>query len=428
QIIWKICQPLPCVPLRRRFWVDTAKSHPSSLVLTEDQQFNPADSVGLIVSIQGISKIDLVNFYWGGHVSVTMKVPAAVFLRDFGPSLEAATKKALQEVIDAPVIQQQAISHLETALAAEFEAWRKGTSRKEDDAFQPLPDQPDAENLMRYMRIAVVNWHREMGEEPYPKISGDDKLWFNPESKMIEARWDVESLWYNIPSLRSFPFDTNEMCAIFWTRMWRKVRIIEFGRSYALGTSFQEFDVLGFRGDPQPLRGWDPYICESNVVPNRARAGDNELMFYGRFWVRRKPFYFIVALLFPTAVVTFMGASAILIASGEAPNSIVLGGESPLSLVAGLMLTLVAMKFSYADSVPKLGYLTMLDTYIAVSFFFLTAAAMLIVLLPEESLQDLGAAAIFAGLCLLFNVAYFAVAYREFRIPGEHSPSLTFPA
>ncbi|CAE7449959.1 unnamed protein product [Symbiodinium natans] len=379
----------------------------------------------LAVSIQGISKVDLVNFYWGGHVSVRMQVSPAVYLRDFGPFLDAATKTALQEVIDAPNVSAEMTLRLEAALARELEAWRQGEAGKADDAFGPLPEQPDAENLMRYMRIAVVNWHREMGEEPYPKISGDTKLWLNAEGKMITCSWDVESLWYNIPSLRTFPFDTNEMCAIFWTRVWRKARITEFGRSYGLGTSLQEFDVLGFRGDAKPRPGWDPYICESNIVPNRARPG--ELMFYGRFWVRRKPFYFVVALLFPTAVVTFMGASAILIASGEAPNSIVLGGESPLSLVAGLMLTMVAMKFSYTDSVPKLGYLTMLDLYIAVSFFFLTAAALLIVLLPEESLRDLRAAAVFSGLCLLFNVVFMVVAYREFRIPAEHSPSLTFP-
>mmetsp|Transcript_31401 Transcript_31401/g.73615 ORF Transcript_31401/g.73615 Transcript_31401/m.73615 type:complete len:433 (+) Transcript_31401:35-1333(+) len=387
QILWKICQPLPKVPLVRRTWLDKAGVRPSSLVLTEDRIAGPRE------------------------------------LRS--PQLDEATKTALQATIDARTVSGELKSRLEAALGKEFEAWCRGDVRNADDAFSPLQEQPEAENLMRYMRIGVVNWHRELGEEPYPKISGDARLRLEPTTKMIQCNWDVESLWYNTPSLHTFPFDSHEMSAIFWTRVWRHVRIEEFGRSYALGTSFQEFDVLGFRGDPTPCPGWDPYICESNVVPNRARTG--ELMFYGRFWVRRKPFYFIVALLFPTAVVTFMGASAILIASGEVPNGIVLGGESPLSLVAGLMLTMVAMKFSYTESVPKLGYLTMLDTYIAVSFLFLSAAALLIVLLPEELLQQLRAAAVFSGLCLLFNIVYAVIAYREFRIPVEHSPRFTFP-
>eukprot|EP00439_Symbiodinium_sp_Y106_P079090 s44_g17.t2 len=840
QILWKICQPLPKVPLVRRTWLDKAGVRPSSLVLTEDRIAGPRE------------------------------------LRS--PQLDEATKTALQATIDARTVSGELKSRLEAALGKEFEAWCRGDVRNADDAFSPLQEQPEAENLMRYMRIGVVNWHRELGEEPYPKISGDARLRLEPTTKMIQCNWDVESLWYNTPSFfieapcvaamtteptiaakctaefvgtflliftvgcnvlggsatwagvsiafvlmvciyalggisganfnpavsvtlgisramggpgldwktvgiyagvqtaagisaaicysllfgqsfnlapakgfswyhaglcellytfmltfvvmnvaaakknvteknqyygmaiaftvvagaygagavsggcfnpavalgidvssagrgfgwsiayvvfellgaataaalfkvvrpedfggeksqatelvseflgtymlvltvglnvlgsskaaafsiaagltsmiyalgdvsgahfnpavtvailasgrcpeltpakagtyagvqiaggiaaamtyafiykgvtfglgpvgsstwagvsvaeivytfvlcfvvlcvavsertkashlfglaigscvtvggfaiggisggslnpavsfgiaaanilnggfffkaliysgfelvgaavaagvfkvtheleHTFPFDSHEMSAIFWTRVWRHVRIEEFGRSYALGTSFQEFDVLGFRGDPTPCPGWDPYICESNVVPNRARTG--ELMFYGRFWVRRKPFYFIVALLFPTAVVTFMGASAILIASGEVPNGIVLGGESPLSLVAGLMLTMVAMKFSYTESVPKLGYLTMLDTYIAVSFLFLSAAALLIVLLPEELLQQLRAAAVFSGLCLLFNIVYAVIAYREFRIPVEHSPRFTFP-
>ena len=47
-------------------------------------------------------------------------------------------------------------------------------------------------------------------------------------------------------------------------------------------------------------------------------------MIYGRFWVRRKPFYFLASLLFPTAVIASMGAFAIMIAAGEAPNEVVL--------------------------------------------------------------------------------------------------------
>jgi len=111
-------------------------------------------------------------------------------------------------------------------------------------------------------------------------------------------------------------------------------------------------------------------------------------MVYARFWIRRKPFYFIASLLFPTAVVTAMGGFAIMVAAGASPNSIVIGGESPLSLVAGLILTMMAMQFSYADSLPKLGYLTMLDIYILSSFCLLSFAACIITLLPAESLLD----------------------------------------
>ena len=94
-----------------------------------------------------------------------------------------------------------------------------------------------------------------------------------------------------------------------------------------------------------------------------------------------------------------------------------MAGESPLSLVAGLILTMMAMQFSYSDSssairvpvlnirkgsqhgppnrsqhvptgLPKLGYLTMLDIYIVTSFCLLSLAAALITLLTDEELRE----------------------------------------
>lgn len=50
-------------------------------------------------------------------------------------------------------------------------------------------------------------------------------------------------------------------------------------------------------------------------------------MVYARFWIRRKPFYFIASLLSPTAVVTAMGGFAIMVAAGASPNSIVMLGS-----------------------------------------------------------------------------------------------------
>lgn len=63
-----------------------------------------------------------------------------------------------------------------------------------------------------------------------------------------------------------------------------------------------------------------------------AARGTNPLwqlryMVYARFWIRRKPFYFIASLLFPTAVVTAMGGFAIMVAAGASPNSIVMLGS-----------------------------------------------------------------------------------------------------
>eukprot|EP00438_Fugacium_kawagutii_P035694 Skav234653 [mRNA] locus=scaffold1131:117947:135240:- [translate_table: standard] len=154
----------------------------------------------------------------------------------------------------------------------------------------PLPDVSDAENFMRFSGFGIVNSHAVVGGEPYPKVTGDQCFTVDWEAKMLIAEWKpgcrrlqlcIESKWYSQPALHYFPFDSHEMCAIFWThgcrqtQTWQKLRISQFGRSYGLGTTLQD--------------GWD----------------DWDLM----------------------------------------------GGESPLSLVAGLILTMMAMQFSYADSV-----------------------------------------------------------------------------
>lgn len=46
----------------------------ADFVLTEDQKFDVASSVGVSVSIIGISEIDLVNSFWTGHVGFKLRV------------------------------------------------------------------------------------------------------------------------------------------------------------------------------------------------------------------------------------------------------------------------------------------------------------------------------------------------------------------
>eukprot|EP00435_Cladocopium_sp_Y103_P069734 s288_g33.t2 len=337
---------------------------------------------------------------------------------------------------------------LEELLAAEIPRWREGFAcghRKGHgvDELHPLPDASLEENFMRFTGFGIVNSHSVVGDDtgPYPKVSGAQRFKVDRETKMLVAEWCIESKWYNQPTLHNFPFDSHEMCAIFWTQTWPQLRIAQFGRSYGLGTFLQEgaeqqaaaewwkrmeeFEVLGFRGDPKPLPGWDPYVCESNIVPNLGRPA-GEYMVYARFWIRRRPFYFITSLLFPTGVVTAMGGFAIMVAAGASPNSIVIGGESPLSLVAGLILTMMAMQFSYADSLPKLCYLTMLDIYIFSSFCLLSSAACVITLLPAESLLDWHMSHVFFTICLTFNAIWAAVGWKDYHIPEEKKPELTF--
>lgn len=431
QVLWRMAQLVPHVPLRRRTWLDQSKmSSVADFVLTGDQKF-AASSCGVSIGIIGISAIDVVNSYWAGHVGFSLKVGLDVYLEHSGPVLSDETRQALQAAISKSLSADNA-QRLEELLAAEIPRWREGFASglregRGVDELHPLPDTSPEENFMRFTGFGIVNSHSVVGDDtgPYPKVSGAQRFKVNRETKMLVAEWCIESKWYNQPTLHYFPFDSHEMCAIFWTQTWPQLRISQFGRSYGLGTFLQEFEVLGFRGDPKPVPGWDPYVCESNIVPNLGRPA-GEYMVYARFWIRRKPFYFIASLLFPTAVVTAMGGFAIMVAAGASPNSIVIGGESPLSLVAGLILTMMAMQFSYADSLPKLGYLTMLDIYILSSFCLLSFAACIITLLPAESLLDSRMSLVFFTVCLAFNAIWAAVGFKECHIPEEKKPQLTF--
>ena len=414
QILLRMSPLVPYLPLKRRLWYDshmgdTAQEVP---VLAEDQRFDAEeacrskfssifidfhqissifacwldpkermtarrgwiqDSLGISVNILGISEVNFIDSYWSGHVRVELAVSPTVYLRDWGHRCTEETRAALR----APG------ARLLECLLEEQRRW----ARAEGEMFGPV-EGSGAENFMRFLNLGIVNRHTG-DDTDRPQVSGSEAFWW--EEELLRAEWTVGAKWYHEPNLWCFPFDTNELSVIFWTRQWRRVGVLRFGASYGLGTKFTELEVLGFRGDSRPWRLWSPYHCDCNVVPNRGRP-DFDVFFYGRFWVRRKPFYFVAALLFPTGVVAFMGSAAVLIAANQAPNGIVLQGESPLSLIAGLMLTMSAMKFSYADSLPKLGYLTMLDLYIVVSFLLLSLAALVVVLLPEELLQDLHAA------------------------------------
>eukprot|EP00435_Cladocopium_sp_Y103_P010891 s1847_g2.t2 len=96
QVLWRMAQLVPHVPLRRRTWLDQSKmSSVADFVLTGDQKFD-ASSCGVSIGIIGISAIDLVNSYWAGHVGFSLKVALDVYLEHSGPVLSNETRQALQ--------------------------------------------------------------------------------------------------------------------------------------------------------------------------------------------------------------------------------------------------------------------------------------------------------------------------------------------
>jgi len=238
------------------------------------------------------------------------------------------------------------------------------------------------------------------------------------------VRLSGQSLWKNTPELHKFPFDVNGLCAIFWSKGFT-VQLRKGGGS-GLGASFQEFDMFDFRGETLPFSHniWDPYYPETNVVRNSARG---EVMFYVRFWVRRNATYHVVSVLIPSVIVGFLGVPALMVADGTSPNGIVRDSESPVSFVAALLLTLMALKFAFSDSLPKLGYLTMLDWHLVTNFLMLALVVVAMVTVPEDALSEYYATPIYFGAQAVFNGIYFGKAWYVYRIPVETVPSHTFP-
>lgn len=121
-----------------------------------------------------------------------------------------------------------------------------------------------------------------------------------------------------------------------------------------------------------------------------------------------------------------LGQSAIAIAAGDATNTIVADSESPLSYLSALLLTIVAMKFAYTDSLPKLSYLTFLDSFIFIHVAAIIIAMFLCVNISEKQLKDSQADMIYIWMLLAVNAVFALWAWKVYIIPQEHEPNKLF--
>ena len=159
QVLWRMAQLVPHVPLRRRSWLDQSKmSSVADFVLTGDQKFAPS-SCGVSIGIFGISAVDVVHSYWAGHVGFSLKVALDVYLEHSGPVLSDETRQALQDLQAAKSksLSADTAQRLEELLAAEIPRWRLREGGV--DELHPLPGASAAENFMRFTGFGIVNSH-----------------------------------------------------------------------------------------------------------------------------------------------------------------------------------------------------------------------------------------------------------------------------
>ena len=133
--------------------------------------------------------------------------------------------------------------------------------------------------------------------------------------------------------------------------------------------------------------------------------------------IDRKPTFFLVNVIMPTAAITYMCALGF---SVDEEGFGLETGERLLYNVT-LLLTLVAFKFSVADMVPRVSYLTALDTFEQVSFLFVIAMCIECSAYPSlvhYHYQPLEESTILKGLLVaysIFVVMWFGVmAYRMY--------------
>ncbi len=83
-------------------------------------------------------------------------------------------------------------------------------------------------------------------------------------------------------------------------------------------------------------------------------------LFSGTFWLQRKPFYVISSIWLINFIIMLMGALSFKIPEDDLNDR--------MTFDATLLLTLVAQKFSFQDSVPKVSYLTLYDKKLLFNF------------------------------------------------------------
>ena len=102
----------------------------------------------------------------------------------------------------------------------------------------------------------------------------------------------------------------------------------------------------------------------------RGQQGTLEKINYS-FELERKYFYYVLKIVIPVVFLVWLSFSVFYIRAIEL--------ESKLAVSMGSLLTLVAYNFVFGDDVPKLNYITILDSWILLSYLFAGLSTMITV-------------------------------------------------
>ena len=169
---------------------------------------------------------------------------------------------------------------------------------------------------------------------------------------VIISAFTVDGTFHDPFEVRAFPFDVQDF-----------VIKIELGKD---SNGIKKQLVPMFIDDPEKPRNikvakalknpeWDimpPYMAFSD-------AKDASLTLV----IKRQPAYYLMNVVFPLFVISSLAFTAYFIDADSFADR--------FSVLGTILLTVVATKFTYADSVPKVSYATLLDSYVFFVFAFI---------------------------------------------------------
>lgn len=240
---------------------------------------------------------------------------------------------------------------------------------------------------------------------------------------VVVGKWTLDGMFYCPVDLSKFPYDVCSWDVLLTIVGWSP------GLRYDWSSlqNLPEFEIFGLHGLARASDDkWYPYVCEQNIIPNLARKCESVV--YCRFHSRRKPNSVLMNIVLPIFIVTLLSTVAVMQASGVNINEVTFSSADPLSFISTSLLTVVAMKFAYAELLPSgLGQPTLLDIYILACILLLAGVSILVVTCSVEDLQDFSAGPTYFCFVVLIHIAFFLTGYWHSRLPKAPERELLYP-
>jgi len=374
--------------------------------------------LGVSIAVDTVHDISPADEYWRGQVSLRL------FL-------------SLQETLGILVDEktQDVNGGLARAIGQAIDSWVEppdhGTKRWQKDIANCKEKDKEFIFLRRIFGIDFYNHQLDdLVDDDYetemrgPKRFEDMQIVRRNGMSVLTGCWKLKGTFReDYLDLRSYPFD---ICA--WNCL---VTCIGYSPGVVYATSYlpnlTEFEIFGLRGlsTGNHVNKWFPYALETNVLPNAARIPEGFI--YGRFYSRRLYGYTAMNIIMPIGLISTLGLIAMAAAAAASSGTWtgVNFGTDPVAIQSTGLLTIIAFKFAFADSLPKLGYNTMLDRYIC-SMIALTVGSMFFMILPIDSEgYDLVSPWIYLAIDAIIHLLFIWSAYQQYVLKEDYGKIYT---